>query len=170
MLVSNGNRDRKWNEYYISPLRKQLNVLHEPLSFHGHVSDGFALALKRIAWIRQLLQSKSYLNTMLSTALCYLISSYQRGECLWKHLKDAEGANVEQLKTFLPEAMKRSGWICVCYLQKVLVLPCSLRGSALEQFSPLWIASYSIMGGRGRAASAHLGSTGSLKRKEEEKS
>lgn len=29
-------------------------MLYEPLSFHGHVSDGFALALKHIAWIRLL--------------------------------------------------------------------------------------------------------------------
>lgn len=57
-------------------------MLHEPLSFHGHVSDGFALALKHIARIQQLLESKSYLNTMLGTVLYYLISSYQRGECL----------------------------------------------------------------------------------------
>lgn len=47
-------------------------MLHEPLSFHGHVSDGFALALKHIAWIRQLLKSKSNLNTMLSAVLYYL--------------------------------------------------------------------------------------------------
>lgn len=53
-------------------------MLHEPLSFHGHVSDGFAVALKHIAWIRQLPQSESYFNTMLSTALYHLISSYQR--------------------------------------------------------------------------------------------
>lgn len=53
-------------------------MLHEPLRFHGHVSDGFALALKHIAWIRQLLESKSYLNTRLSATLCYLISSYRR--------------------------------------------------------------------------------------------
>lgn len=26
-------------EYSVSPLRKQLNMLYEPLSFHGHVRD-----------------------------------------------------------------------------------------------------------------------------------
>lgn len=29
-------------------------MLHEPLSFHGHASDGFALALKHVAWTRLL--------------------------------------------------------------------------------------------------------------------
>lgn len=38
-------------------LRKQLNMLHEPCSSHGHVSDGFALVLKHITKIRQLLES-----------------------------------------------------------------------------------------------------------------
>lgn len=52
---------------------------------------------------------------------------------------DAEGANVLQLKTFLPEATKRPKWIfhSVFYLQKVLVLSGSFCSSALKQSIPL---------------------------------
>lgn len=86
-------------------------MLHEPLRFHGHVSDGFALALKHIAWIRQLLESKSYLNALLSATVGGL-----GGECLWKSLEDAKGTSVSQLKTFLPEALKPLRWIFQCLL------------------------------------------------------
>lgn len=74
-------------------------MLHEPLRFHGHVSDGFALALEHIAWKRQLLESKSYLNTMLSATLGYLISSYRRRKPL-NIVRGQQSASVSQLKTF----------------------------------------------------------------------
>lgn len=146
-------------EYYISPLRKQLNMLYEPSSFHGHVSDGFALALKHIAWIRLLWESKSYSNTMLSTALHYLEEVN-----VFENL-----GRTSQMTAFLPEAIKHLQWI---FYQMLVAHKKSWFSSAaficswstLKHLTPLGLASCSLVGGH-MATSTHEVSTSSYLKK-----